>query len=242
MSKGYSVEYHPQKTKIQRSIINGESTRDIAKKYSTPACKLSSEAVRRYKDEKLPQVLRLAQLDDVDGVIDRINEYMITVDQFYTSIKHVLDNPENPGTICFYPRAEEIKVKWYDDVECKWKVGILQDLLNTAGEKSKKVIAGVYVNGRDPREYLLRTAEVLRGQLETMSKVRGFITENNTTVNIGTNTTVNDIANLMKEACAPWPDAVDAFVTALMDYSAKMNEEARKAMELYNSAKRNTEV
>ena len=105
MSKGYSVEYHPQKTKIQRSIINGESTRDIAKKYSTPACKLSPEAVRRYKDEKLPQVLRLAQLDDVDGVIDRINEYMITIDQFYTSIKQVLDNPENPGTICFYPRA-----------------------------------------------------------------------------------------------------------------------------------------
>lgn len=238
MSKGYSVECHPQKTKIQRAIIDGERTADIVKRYSTPACKLSRESVRRYKEEKLPHVLRLAQLDDVDGVIDRINEYMITVDQFYNSIRQVLDNPENPGTVCFYPRAEEIKVKWYDADTEKWKVNNLQTLLTG----TEKAIGGVYVNGRDPREYLLRTAEVLRGQLETMSKVRGYITENNTTVNIGTNTTVNDIANLMKEACAPWPEAVDAFVTALMDYSAKQNEEARKAMELYNSAKRNTEV
>lgn len=229
MKSSYSIEYHPKRAQIQRDIINGLPNSQVAKKYSTSTVKISTDAVRRYKLEKLPMMLRHAELDEVDGIVNRINEYLDTVEQFYNSIRKVLDNPDAPGEVCYYPTAEEVKVKYFNDATNRWEVDTLQHLLNNI-EKSTPMIKGVYVNGKDPREYLLRTAETLNKQLETISRVKGYIAEcGDTTVNIASGN-VEDIANIAREALAPYPGALDAFVNALLDEADKQDAETQKAL------------
>ncbi len=228
MQDRYTLEYHPQRAQIQRDILAGVPNTRIAKKYSTSTVKISTDAVRRYKQTKLPMMLRHAELEEVDGIVNRINEYLDTVEQFYNSIRKVLDNPESPGEVCYYPTAEEVKIKFFNDATNKWEVDTLQHLLSSI-EKKAPIIKGVYVNGKDPREYLLRTAETLNKQLETISRVKGYIAEcGDTTVNIASGN-VEDIANIAREALAPYPEALDAFVSALLAEADKQDSEAQKA-------------
>lgn len=223
----YNIEYHPKKVQIEKDIIAGVSDRQIAEKYNTPTVGVSKEAVRRYRKDKMPMILRHAELDEADGVINRINEYLDTVEQFYNSIRRVLDDPERPGEVCYYPRAEEVKVKWYNKDTEKYEVDTLQHLIDGL---DITYIKGVYVTGKDPREYLLRTAETLNKMLETMSRVRGYITESgNTTVNIASGS-VEDLANIARTALAPFPGALEAFAKAIDADADRQEAEAQKAM------------
>lgn len=229
MGDRYNIEYHPKKAQIEKDIIAGVPDRQIAEKYNTPTVSVSRQAVYRYRKDKMPMILRHAELDEVDGVINRINEYLDTVEQFYNSIRRVLDDPERPGEVCYYPRAEEVKVKWYNKDTEKYEVDTLQHLIDGL---DIPFIKGVYVTGKDPREYLLRTAETLNKMLETMSRVRGYITESgNTTVNIASASgSVEDLANVIRKAAAPWPGASEAIANALLADADRQDAEAQKAL------------
>lgn len=222
MKNRYKVEIHPRKTAIERDILKGESNVAIAQKYSN----ISSEGVRRYRNERMPQILRHAQLDTVEGLIGRINEYMDTVEDLRASIISVLDNPENPGHICYYPRAEEIKVKYYDKESQKNLVSTLQTLINHTEHDRGYTVKGAYVEGQDPRVTLLKTADVLNRQLELLSKAKGYITEeNNVTINAGVSGGVEDIADIARESLASYPEALEAFVNALLKAAEEGDKE-----------------
>lgn len=225
MGRHYSVEIHPRKTAIEKDILKGESNVAIARKYSN----MNVSCVRRYREERMPQILRHAQLDTVEGLIGRINEYMDTVEDLKASIISVLDNPENPGHICYYPRAEEIKVKYYDKESQKYSVSTLQTLINQTEHNRGYTIKGAYVEGQDPRVTLLKTADVLNRQLELLCKAKGYITEdNNITINTEASGNVEDIVNIARTALAPYPEASEAFVNALLQAAEEGDKELER--------------
>lgn len=225
MGRYYSVEIHPQKAAIEKDILSGMTNNAIAKKYAS----ISHESVRHYKEERMPQILRHAQLETVDGLIGRINEYMDTVEALRDAIVAVLEDPDNPGHLCYYPKADEIKVKYYDEKTEKYAVKKLQDLLQDAGRKKDVAITGAYIEGSDPRLTLLKTSDVLNRQLELLCKAKGYITEeNNITISAEASGTVEDIANIAREALAPYPEALEAFVNALLNAAADGDEKLMK--------------
>lgn len=221
------IEIHPKRAQIERDIIKGESAKTIVERYSTPLISFSEATVLRHKRKHMAQALRHAQLEEVDGLIGRINEYMDSVEDLKDSILTVLDDPENPGHICYHPNANEIKVKYYNKDTEKMALAKLQDLLGGVQEKNKAYfVKGVFVEGSDPRLMLLKTADNLTKNLELLCKAKGYITEdNNITINAGASGTVEDIANIAREALAPYPEALDAFVNALLDAAAKGDRE-----------------
>lgn len=225
----YSVEVHPQRTEIEKDIISGKPVDIIATTYPHLSC----TSIKRYRDTRMPQILRHAQLETVEGLIGRINEYMDTVEDLKDSITSVLDDPERPGHICYYPRAEEIKVKYYDKESRGYKVDKLQNLLQGAREKNDSItITGAHVEGSDPRLTLLKTADVLNRQLELLCKTKGYIVEDNSvTINAGASGTVGDIADIARIALAPYPEAMEAFVTALLSAAAEGDKELKAELE-----------
>ena len=225
----YSVEIHPQRAEIEKDILSGKSADVIATAYPH----LSNASVKRYRDSRMPQILRHAQLETVEGLIGRINEYMDTVEDLKDSIITVLDNPENPGHICYYPRAEEIKVKYYDKESLRYKVDKLQNLLQNASERNSSItITGAHVEGSDPRLSLLKTADVLNRQLELLCKTKGYIVEDNSvTINTGASGNVGDIADIARTALAPYPEAMEAFVSALLSAAAEGDKELKAELE-----------
>lgn len=227
MGRNYSVLTHPQKAAIERDILKGMSCQEVAKKHSNENIKISRGAVSRYRDEHMLQMLRHAQLETIEGFIGRIDEHMDFIEELRDSILEVLDNPDNPGHICYYPNAMETKIKYYDKETEKWAVAKLEELLSKVKEnKPDIVVKGVYIEAQDPRVTLLKTTDVLNRQLELLCKAKGYITEdNNITINAGASGTVEDIANIAREALAPYPEALDAFVNALLDAAAKGDRE-----------------
>ncbi len=222
MARHYSVEIHPQKTAIEKDILNGMSNNAIAEKYTF----LTKASVNRYRNERMLEMLRHAQLETVDGLVGRINEYLDTVEDLRSSIISVLEDPERPGHICYYPRAEEIKVKYYDKETQKYAVSKLQSLLDQTEKDRGYTIKGAYVEGQDPRVTLLKTADVLNRQLELLSKAKGYITEeNNVTINAGVSGGVEDIADIARESLASYPEALEAFVNALLKAAEEGDKE-----------------
>ncbi len=226
MGRHYSVEFHPRKTSIEKDILQGVSNSAIAKKYSN----LTAEGVRHYKNERMPQILRHAQLETVEGLIGRINEYLDTVEDLRASIISILDDPENPGHICYYPKAEDIKVKYYNQESQRYSVAKLQDLLDEAEHKNESLFfKGVYVEGNDPRMVLLKTADVLNRHLELLSKAKGYITEeNNITISTEASGTVEDIVDIARTALAPYPEASEAFINALLQAAEEGDKELER--------------
>lgn len=223
MGRHYTVSYHPKRNKIESDIINGIPDREIARKYHN----LNYESVRSYRLNKMPQILKHAQGEEADGLVARINDYMDTIDDLRESILNILDNPENPGHICYYPRAEEIRVKYHDKSENKDKIAKLQDLLDGVERSKERFVRGVYVDAQDPRTTLLKTADVLNRQLELLCKAKGYISDDtNVTINQSTATgNVEDIIAITREALAPYPEAKEAFVSALLAAAAEGDRE-----------------
>lgn len=222
MARHYSVEIHPKKTAIEKDILKGMSNNAIAEKYTS----LTKASINRYRNERMPEMLRHAQLETVDGLVGRINEYMDTVEDLRSSIISVLEDPERPGHICYYPRAEEIKVKYYDKETQKYAVSKLQSLLDQTEKDRGYTIKGAYVEGQDPRVTLLKTADVLNRQLELLSRAKGYITEeNNVTINAGVSGGVEDIADIARESLASYPEALEAFVNALLKAAEEGDKE-----------------
>lgn len=227
MGRTCSVYMHPQRSSIEKDIIRGVSNKEIAKKYSGTAGIISPSGVSRYKNERMAKILSHAQLDTVDGLVGRINDYMDTVEDLRDSILKILEDPENPGHICYYPKATEIKVKYYNDKTEKYAIGELQDLIEEVGKRHENYnVKSVYVEGSDPRITLLRVSDILVKHLELLCKAKGYISEeNNITINAEASGDVEEFVNIARTALAPYPEASEAFVNALLEAADKGDRE-----------------
>lgn len=211
MPNRYKIDSHPQKMQIERDIINGVSDRDIATHYDS----LTQSSVSRYRRDRMPEMMRRADLETTEGIIRRINEYLDDVDHLYKSVKEFLDDPNVPGKMDFTPHASEVYMTYEttdpDSGKRYRKKELIQDILDKLEPTPLKLTLGI----QDPRVTMLKTAEVLNRQLELMAKVKGLITEN--TVVVNDNSTVTEIIAIARNALRDYPEALEAFTEALLE-------------------------
>ncbi len=220
MSRTYVIANHPKRQEIELDILAGKSCTDIAQNYG-----ISSSAVDRYKKKVLRMKLRVASVNDVDDLIERLNEYLDGVDQMYDSIYDWLSDPDDPSRLTIEPRANEITVI-YDEVlgdKVVRKKEKLRDIINEIRSHDKKPVEVTY-NLSDPRQLLLSTVSTLQKTLEIMAKVRGDIVETKVEVRTVTGNTSDIIAKLTK-ALEPFPGAIEAVADALEPYVLPLESE-----------------
>ncbi len=227
------IQYHPQRTEIEKDIIDGVPFREIAKKYSSKSFKLSRETIRRYKENSLPSVMRYSQVQHADGVARIATDCMTDLESVRQAAINALQDPDNPGQININPSAKEMKIRWYDSDTKKYGVSSLKELLDKIPDE--KEVQGIYGNAKDPRTLLLDTTEKMLKCMELISKTQGFISDG-TTVNItNTNMTTSEIADMTEKALSDYPEALDAWTNAFLEWCAQRNEDARKAIEYSKS-------
>ena len=211
MANRYKIDYHPQKMQIERDIINGVPDDTIADNYGG----ISQQAVRRYRKDRMPEIMRHADLETTEGIIRRINEYLDDVEHLYKSVKEFLEDPDVPGKMDFTPHASEVYMTYDPDSGIRYrKKELIQDILDKLEPTPLKLTLGI----QDPRVTMLKTAEVLNRQLELMAKVKGLITEN--TVVVNDNSTVTEIIAIARNSLREYPEALEAFTEALLEGGA----------------------
>ena len=221
--KAKSINTHPERIQIEKDILKGDSFRAIAERYSTEKHKLSRETVRRYSQEKLPQLISKAELSTVEGIIDRINSLLCKVGQLYDSICDYLEDPEHPGYISYKPNALEQDVTYTttgEDGKPVKKVASLQTLLKQVEDNGITPVE-VYIKTPEPRALMLKTAEVLNKQLELLCKAKGYIKDTiptGTASSSPTSMSQYEFIQFIKEAIEPYPEAYDAFIKKMANF------------------------
>lgn len=220
MSRSFVIANHPKRQEIELDIIAGKSCTDIAKKYG-----ISSSAVDRYKKKVLRMKLRVASVNDIDDLIERLNEYLDGVDQMYDSIYDWLSDPDDPARLTIEPRANEITVIYEEMIDEKTvrKKEKLRDVINEIRSHGKKPVEVTY-NMSDPRQLLLSTVSTLQKTLEIMAKVKGDIVETKVEVRAVTGNTADIISKITK-ALEPFPGAINAVADALEPYVLPLEED-----------------
>ena len=79
MANRYSVEQHPRRRDIERSIVDGMPYGEIAKNFGG----LTSSSVRRYAKDRMPEIMAVAKLEQVDGIY--VGEEYFPVKGLFTS-------------------------------------------------------------------------------------------------------------------------------------------------------------
>ncbi len=228
------ISYHPKRAEIEKAIIDGVSSAEIARKYSTKAFKISRETVRRYRDNNLPSIMQFAQREHGDGVVRQISDSLDILQAVRESALDSLRDPENPEKISVSPTTKEMKIRWYDPETRTGGYRTLDSLLRDVPDELE--VKGVYGNAKDPRTILFEATDKILRCIELIGKSQGLINDG-TTINInnqGTDMTTAEIATGTKQALADYPEALDAWVNWFLDWCAQKNEEARKALEYSN--------
>ncbi len=217
MANRYKIENHPQRKNIERDIVNGVPDSRIASNYVG----ISDNTVRRYRTRKMPQILRHEETRRAEGLLDRISEYLDNIDELFSATREWLADPDDPTKMCFAPHAEELLVV-YTDMDSdrpKTRKAPLSELL----KKTSVYVDGISFMGQDPRVTMIKTAEVLNKQLELLCRTQGLIqAQTNIDVNVNATTgNLDDIVAIARRALAPYPEALQAFVSELLKETEK---------------------
>lgn len=227
MANRYSVEQHPRRRDIERSIVDGMPYGEIAKNFGG----LTSSSVRRYAKDRMPEIMAVAKLEQVDGILERIEDCIVKIDHFFDSVTDWLSDPDDHGRPNFEPRASEMTVTAEILEEDKEKPSrkkmTMQELVDYVegreeGRKVKVLNASLAI--QDPRVTMLKTADVLTRQLELLAKVKGQIVENRTTV-LNVTADVSEIADIARKALEPYPEALSSFIAELQKKLEENDEE-----------------
>lgn len=227
MANRYSVEQHPRRRQIERDIIDGVSCEKIASDYGG----LSANAVRRYAKDRMPEIMAVAKLEQVDGILERIEDCIVKISHFFDSVTDWLSDPEDSGRPNFEPRASEmnvtVEIMDKDESKAVRRRMTMQELVEYVedreeGRKAKVLNATLAI--QDPRVTMLKTADVLTRQLELLAKVKGQIVENRTTV-LNVTADVSEIADIARKALEPYPEALSSFIAELQKKLEENDEE-----------------
>lgn len=230
MANRYSVEQHPRRRDIERCIVEGVPYNEIANNYE----QLSVSSVRRYAKERMPEIMAVAKLEQVDGILERIEDCIVKINHFFDSVADWLSDPDDHGRPNFEPRASEVAVTAEILEEGKEKpsrrrmtMQELVDYVENRSEDRKVKVLNASLSIQDPRVTMLKTAEVLTKQLELLAKVKGQIVENRTTV-LNITADVSEIADIARKALEQYPEALSAFVTELQKKTEEEDEEEQQ--------------
>lgn len=227
MANRYSVEQHPRRRQIERDIIDGVSCEKIASDYGG----LSANAVRRYAKDRMPEIMAVAKLEQVDGILERIEDCIVKIDHFFGSVTDWLSDPDDHGRPNFEPRASEmnvtVEIMDRDESKAVRRRMTMQELVDYVEDRSedrKVKVLNASLAIQDPRVTMLKTADVLTRQLELLAKVKGQIVENRTTV-LNVTADVSEIADIARKALEPYPEALSSFIAELQKKLEENDEE-----------------
>lgn len=223
MSRVSKILDHPDRASIERAIIKGKSNCQIARDYSKGGYELSREAVRRYREEMISKHLLREDLSTLEGLKEKIEGYYSELDNFISSILDTLRDKD--GNISYSPRAEEITVTYTAKTESGTTIrdsAPLQELLDKISGAGD--ISLVKINNADPRLLLLRAID--RSTRYSALILKAFYSKSNIEDNYtpyppGASGTVGDIADIARTALAPYPEAMEAFINALLAEAEK---------------------
>ncbi len=222
-----SILSHPARISIEHDILAGVPHREIAERYGLK----SHTVVTRYAKEHMAKLIAKAELETVEGLLDRITRHIGTVESLIASIEDWLTGPD--GMLDAAPRASEINVIYlaYTDagpVKLKRTLAeIMQDVYSARDEDdtlpaSDDAVLKVQLGIQDPRLTLLKAAETLNRQLELLAKAKGIVEEKVSITVEAPERTIEELATALTEALAPYPEALRAVVDEL----AKITEAA----------------
>lgn len=230
MANRYSVEQHPRRRDIERCIVEGVPYNEIANNYE----QLSVSSVRRYAKERMPEIMAVAKLEQVDGILERIEDCIVKIDHFFDSVTDWLSDPDDHGRPNFEPRASEMTVTaeiLEDGMEKPSRKRMtMQELVGYVEDRSedrKVKVLNASLAIQDPRVTMLKTADVLTRQLELLAKVKGQIVENRTTV-LNVTADVSEIADIARRALGQYPEALSAFIAELQKKTEEEDEEEQQ--------------
>lgn len=222
MPRKWEVEFHPQRQRIVKALIKGQSLRDIAGRFG-----ISKSALSRYLNKKLlPAVAReqaRKELRDVGDFLKAVGEAMDRVQKMYDACDEYLQDPDDPSRYYLGPRAEEVEVAYLRQEEgqtFKLKDN-LYNLLEKALQENQKLIHVKWKHA-DPRKLLLDTALTLNKQLELLAKIRGMVQD--IQINIQNMPVWVQLKQLILDATAGHPDVRKSIADAFLQLAARAPE------------------
>lgn len=221
MGRTYSIYGHPKQAEIETDILSGKSVNSIANNYG-----LSISSVRRYKEKVMPERMQKAEIKSVDDIIDRLNKYMSISAQMHSSLREMLEDPDDPYTLIASPMPEDIKVIYKStspDGKTVRKADTLKNLIDMIQEAGLNVVK-IEMCGEDPRKLLLRTQEIIAKQLELFAKIKGQVVDTKVEVRAVT-ASASEIVDKIRVALKPYPGAIEAVSDILCPNVLPFDEE-----------------
>lgn len=175
MPRKHEVSIHPDKTKIDKALIKGDSYRIIAGRYG-----VSMTAIGRYMKSKLiPQTAKAQAVRELQGgsdLLDKLEKYLNIAEKMITAAEEYLQDPDDPNKLNLGPRAEEVEID-YTEIIGKARVkkkATLQQLLENI-KVDGRIINFIRYKHEDPRRTILNAANTLTKQIEIFGRIHGDI-------------------------------------------------------------------
>ena len=170
------VDQHPQKQRIIKALVRGDTYREITGKYG-----VTKSALSRYLREHLAQRAAKAnakmEIEDGAGVLEILRQAMVPMQKLLNACDRYLTDPWHPGEYDLGPRAEDVMVTYReagDDEKRRDRKAKLSELLPLL-EDADLIIQHTDWRHADPRELIIKTAGAIAKQLEFAAKLLGLL-------------------------------------------------------------------
>lgn len=228
MGNAFSIDKHPKRKAIEKDILSGSSYNSIAVKYGIS----STSCVERYAKKRLPQLLAKSELQEAEGILDKIVVTMERVQKLYDACDEWLTDPKKKDhRYTLTERADEIDIVYYtystnakgSTIKTRHKDS-LQELLDKAGKAPGcDDIHMVTTKKSDPRRLILDTALTVNKQLELLARVQGLIS-NDVVVNVDQDQLLVNLASIIDKTLSPYPEARELLVKALAEQGESLTQ------------------
>jgi len=219
MPRKSEVSLHPDKAKIDKALIKGQSYRTIAKQFG-----LSQASLQRYMTGKLiPQVSKAQATRELQGgsdLLDRLESYIRIADKMIKAAEEYLQDPDDPDKLHLGPRADEVKITYIErEGDKSWKrKSTLQQLIKeledkASGEDRSMHTITLETRQEDPRRTILNAANTLSKQLELFARIHGDI--KNVSLNLTLQPAFNTLVQNLIDITVAHPETRREIVNAV---------------------------
>lgn len=213
----YTIDHHPNKQQIIRDIASGMySDKTIAQRYGLN----DRKAVERYRRKVLPELVRLTQYKDSEGLIAAITQNIVRVDKMLEALEKWAVDPEDQNVFAMDPRADEINVIYtVTSITDKGKMlhtrvkRNLQDVIDEHFIGTEKMGIRLETHKADQRVVLLKAMEVMGKNLQLLIDARDSLIRVNEDDSYRKG--LEDLMQTIQKALKPYPEAMDALIRAL---------------------------
>lgn len=190
MARPCTVCRHPERAAIDKALVAGEPFRNLAERFGT-----SATALHRHKQDHLPALLakgkqaeERVRSDELNAqaraqeaakeavaldVMGELRRLFNTGQKLRAACDEWLTDPDDPTRYTLEPRADEVKVIYYekDDDKKRRHKASMDALLARISTESGIQVLGWESKHADPRELILKAVAQLTDQLEVVHKL-----------------------------------------------------------------------